>query len=142
MHATNSVLQEASTTAHFILPLNSFWERSENWLMPYLADCGAVENEFRCTCRSVAFCRNTNNTSAVVVHQQLQLQPSQTTAAAETLTAGQKKRKCMWNMLKHNAKQNYLLYKIMYLILHVRQHCLEIIRIITMISDITEVSIY
>ncbi len=27
--------------------------------MPYLADCGAVENEFRYAWRFVAFCKNT-----------------------------------------------------------------------------------
>ncbi len=50
----------------FSLPLNSFCERSENWLTPYLADCGAVESEFKYACRFVAFCNDTNDTLGVV----------------------------------------------------------------------------
>lgn len=44
----------------FSLPRNSFCERSENWLMPYWADHGVAENEFRYTCRLVAFCNDTH----------------------------------------------------------------------------------
>lgn len=41
-------------------PLNSLSDRSENWFMPYLADCGSVEKEFKYACRFVDFCNHTN----------------------------------------------------------------------------------
>lgn len=41
-------------------PLNSLSDRSENWFMPYLADCGSVEKEFKYARRFVDFCNRTN----------------------------------------------------------------------------------
>lgn len=54
------------------LPLNSSTERSENWLTPYCADCGAVENEFRRACRLVAFCKKTHGRLDARVHTVVQ----------------------------------------------------------------------
>lgn len=49
------------TAAH--KPLNSLSDRSENWFIPYLADFGDVENEFKYACRFLDSCNHTNEES-------------------------------------------------------------------------------